>query len=710
MRVRFPWLVATCLTLAACAAPAPAPVRPPADTAPLTDGEVYPGGNPYRLLATEELPVVATSVDSQISSQPKENLVDGNLSTQWSNGGYRNPTAWAALEFASVASLASVGIKTGPSPAGTRYDLQVSADGNSWQTVLAGQTNTTWGVETKALPAGTTGRFVRVFWHNSAASPQPHFSIFELYANGVAGGPAPSPTPTMTPTPAPTAVPGATPTPMPSGTPTPVPTATPLPTPSNNATPPPPDPTGQQIIIGGTYAQFPQTAVASSTYSTLDASRAIDLDTSTQWAGGGYRNAEDTLTLQFDATWRFHHVDVKTGALPNGVGYTIEVSDDGITWRESPGTHTNTTWALETKYVAGTGRYLRLHFHNSPTNPIARFQVFDVRVYTQDQTSVSPDQPPTIESFGQNPMEFNFQGPGGNLGVLAHDPDNDPLAYTFQVRDGALDPGDGSHQKSVTSYGRSGLWYFPSPNYPPQDDQVTVTVSDQRGGTVTRTFAIHVDNDKVLDVNAADALQWDPAKTAHVSLSGDVTVQAGGSFDRYNAVICEYSTSNGRQMALLPPGTTVLKGVTGNIYMYLIGPTTPDDNAPYNTLPNPNIGLTLTAGGQTVTRTITNANVVGSNHYGLQCYSPSSGGGTSYRAGEDGAKNGSVFYGSLLRVFTSHFTYPDGLTHIDYSLLHPGDEFFGYQDGSEDCRVLLTDSAGGTGDNTGSWVVYANQL
>lgn len=267
------------------------------------DRQVYPAGNTFRLLAVEELPLVGVTASSSTSGFAPSRAIDGDLSTQWVDGGYRNATSWLAVELAATSTIASIDIKTGPSPAGTSYDVQVSANGTSWTTERTGLTNTTWSPETKTLPAGTTGKFVRVFWKNSTSNPQAHFSIFELNVNGE-GGATPSATPTASPT--------ATPTMTPSTTPTAVP--------ATKATP-----TG---------------AAASSTYSPLAPQRAIDGNLSTQWANGGYREPSAWLRLAYGSGWNFTSVRIKTGALPAGVTYVIETSFDGETWTAASGNQT----------------------------------------------------------------------------------------------------------------------------------------------------------------------------------------------------------------------------------------------------------------------------------------------------------------------------------------------------------------------------------
>lgn len=179
-------------------------------------GPPLPSEGPrYRLLAVA--PAVAVDADSQLSTNPAAYGADGQSSTAWTNGGYRNATAWLRLRFGADEAIASIAIKMPPAATGTSYDVQVSTDGSTWTTALANQKNTTWNLETKVLPAGTHGRYLRVFWRNSATTPQPHVSIYELSANrsGTVSSPSPSPSASATPTPLPssTTSPGASPPP-----------------------------------------------------------------------------------------------------------------------------------------------------------------------------------------------------------------------------------------------------------------------------------------------------------------------------------------------------------------------------------------------------------------------------------------------------------------------------------------------------------------
>lgn len=369
MNIRGWGMVAALGMLAACAVPAGTPTQPATapggvpelGAEPLKEGfpfdlQDYPDGNPFRVLAVDELSIVSVPADSEASGLGAYRAIDGDLSTQWLNGPYRAPTAWVAVELAATAAIASVRLKTGTSPAGTRYDVQVSDDGASWTTALADQTNSGWTLETKALPAGTQGRFVRIFWRNAETNPQAHFAIYELAVDGVAG-PAPSPTATPTAGPSTPASPSPTPTPPPAGTLTRV---------------------------------MPTAVSASSSQANLPPARAIDGDVATQWSSGGYKAPEESLTLAFAASQTFGRIRIKTGALPEGITFKVDVSDDGVTWSPASGRLTNRTWGVEAQDVYGAGKFLKVRFFNSQTAPIARFSVFELEAYATGGAAPTP--------------------------------------------------------------------------------------------------------------------------------------------------------------------------------------------------------------------------------------------------------------------------------------------------------------------------------
>jgi hypothetical protein len=174
-------------------------------------------------LAVAKLPVVAVTVDSTAPGFNKAAITDGNLNTHWDNGGFRNKTSFVIADLGASASLANVQIKTGKPVAGASFNVDVSADGIAWTTQLANKPDTNFKNQTLSLPAGTTGRYVRISWTNAPTKPASHWSVYELTVNGstTAAPPPPVATPTPTPIPVP---PAATPTPTPvppAATPTP---------------------------------------------------------------------------------------------------------------------------------------------------------------------------------------------------------------------------------------------------------------------------------------------------------------------------------------------------------------------------------------------------------------------------------------------------------------------------------------------------------
>ncbi len=215
MQIRHGAFASLVLALAACSAPlpgaAPPQAQPPADGQP--PAAQRPPAPGYGLQAIGPLAVTAATADSSVASNPPSLAIDTNLSSAWTNGGYRNPTAWLRLDLGTTRSVSGLRIKLPPSTGGSRFAIEASATGTSWTPVLTNQTTTTWNVETKTFPAPVSTRYLRVNWTNSTTSPLAHLSIYQAQPIGeTAGG-------TPTPTPAPTTTPVASPTPAPSATP-----------------------------------------------------------------------------------------------------------------------------------------------------------------------------------------------------------------------------------------------------------------------------------------------------------------------------------------------------------------------------------------------------------------------------------------------------------------------------------------------------------
>lgn len=302
---------------------------------------------------------VTATADSSYSGTTPGMAVDGDLSTQWANGGYKASQAWLQLDTGSVQTLGSLAVKMQPLSGAAYYQIEVSSDGSSFSPVTGHLTNTTWGVETKALPAGTQGRYVRLHFFNDPSAPMTRFSVFEAQVSSSGSSSS------STPTPAPTT--GTSPTPAPTSAPSSA-------------------PNGSGWV-----------ASASSSYGTLTPDKAIDGDLSTQWANDGYEAPEAWLAVDLGQTQAISTLSVKMAPQSGGSYYRIEVSSDGVSYTPVGGNFTNSSWNVETKALpAGTqGRYVRLHFYNDPASPEVRFMVFELQVGGSSNPAPAPSPTPT---------------------------------------------------------------------------------------------------------------------------------------------------------------------------------------------------------------------------------------------------------------------------------------------------------------------------
>ncbi len=178
-------------------------------------------GTPGQRALLALVPASGATASSTYGTLVPGRAIDGNLSTQWANDGYRAPEAWLRIDTGAVRSLGSLAVKMQPQSGGAFYRIETSNDGVAFTAATGNLKNASWNLETKALPAGTQGRYVRLHFFNDAASPEIRFSVFEVRVDGGGGGTAtPTPVPTGTPTPGATPTPAVTPTPGATPTPT----------------------------------------------------------------------------------------------------------------------------------------------------------------------------------------------------------------------------------------------------------------------------------------------------------------------------------------------------------------------------------------------------------------------------------------------------------------------------------------------------------
>lgn len=145
--------------------------------------------------------------------------IDGNTNTEWQSGTVSNPTY--TLDRGGTGDLTGLDVKINPQ---ATYAVEVSDDGATWRTAIATTKNGSWNVERKALPAGTTGRYIRFKFANAGKSVM----VFEAKPIGtISGGSTPTTAPTEAPGGEPTMAPTTEPTAAPTAEPTAAPTVTP---------------------------------------------------------------------------------------------------------------------------------------------------------------------------------------------------------------------------------------------------------------------------------------------------------------------------------------------------------------------------------------------------------------------------------------------------------------------------------------------------
>lgn len=133
--------------------------------------------------------------------------------------------------------------------------------------------------------------------------------------------------------------------------------------------------------------------------------RAIDGNVATAWSNRTPWARTATITFHFAQVHTFSRVRLRTGALPAGITFKIDVSTDGRTWEPASGRLTNRTGGMTRQDVFGTGRYLNVRFFNSQTAPINHFSVYEFEAYAET------DQPPPPPSPTIAPAPTESPGP-----------------------------------------------------------------------------------------------------------------------------------------------------------------------------------------------------------------------------------------------------------------------------------------------------------
>ena len=318
---------------AGCQSPTTAPdLGAPAASQPQAQADPAPGAveASRHLALTEAAPVAVATASATNGTYVAARAIDGNPDTEWQSGLVANPTL--TIDRGATGPMTAIAIKAKP---GQLFSVDVSSTPGIWKTVLVNQQTTTWGVETKALPANTSGRELRLRYATPGTAT---VMVFVLDVTGSFDAAPASATPTAAPASAPPAE---------------------------------------------------LTAVGTPSLAAFPATRAIDASFATEWQPG---TTTSTLTLDRGAGSAVTGLAMKMAPGPT---YTVDVSADGATWTRALATQGHTSWNVETKAIpAGTsGRWVRLNFAANGK----KVMVFDVRPQgTLAAPDAAPTAAPTV--------------------------------------------------------------------------------------------------------------------------------------------------------------------------------------------------------------------------------------------------------------------------------------------------------------------------
>jgi glucose/arabinose dehydrogenase len=135
---------------------------------------------------------LATASSAENAGTPATAAVDGNAGTRWSSA-FSDPQ-WLQVDLGTPQSICQVVLQWEAAYA-TAFQLQVSADGTTWNSIY----NTTTGTGgTQTLAVNGTGRFIRMY--GTARATPYGYSLFEFVVHTGTGGDVTAPSPPGAPT------------------------------------------------------------------------------------------------------------------------------------------------------------------------------------------------------------------------------------------------------------------------------------------------------------------------------------------------------------------------------------------------------------------------------------------------------------------------------------------------------------------------------
>lgn len=143
----------------------------------------YAPMRPNPPLARPGLPIESAIADSAAEDAGSpEAAIDTDSDSHWSNGTFKEPSAWLRVALKQPASVRELKLKTGPTPEGTWFDVEVSLDGRRYAPVATNQRLSSWKMESIAFSHPVQARYIRLTWRNPDRRPA-HFSVFEVEAH-----------------------------------------------------------------------------------------------------------------------------------------------------------------------------------------------------------------------------------------------------------------------------------------------------------------------------------------------------------------------------------------------------------------------------------------------------------------------------------------------------------------------------------------------
>jgi hypothetical protein len=182
-------LLAGAVSLLATAAPAtaaPATAAPAGAAAGTTASSACGTTN-----AALSRPATASSIEG--GQFPASAAVDGNMSTRWSSA-FSDPQ-WIQVDLGTVQQVCQVVLYWENPAYATAYQIQVSADAVSWNTIYS---TTTGAGGTETLNVTGSGRYIRMYGTARASGYGYSLWEFQVYTGSGGGNPPPTWTPVWT--------------------------------------------------------------------------------------------------------------------------------------------------------------------------------------------------------------------------------------------------------------------------------------------------------------------------------------------------------------------------------------------------------------------------------------------------------------------------------------------------------------------------------